>query len=99
METFLGTPEDATAVPEPRKVRPANSALKGRLMSIFARSLAAANAFPLTLQVLCSPRHLSFNHCVQQRQGSLGMILARAHPMHDCEQDREECQKVAPTGI
>ncbi len=52
METFLGTPMEATALPDLRRVRPVNAALKGRLMSILSRSLAAANANPLTLQVI-----------------------------------------------
>ena len=38
-------------MPPPRRVRPANAAMQGRLMSIFTRSVAASNAFPVTLQV------------------------------------------------
>ncbi|KAK9863656.1 hypothetical protein WJX84_005457 [Apatococcus fuscideae] len=52
MEAFLGTTDNATAVPPPRRVRPANAAMKGRLMSIFTRSVSASNAFPVTLQVI-----------------------------------------------
>lgn len=34
------------------KVSPAHASLRMRLMSVFCRSIAAANAFPLTLQCI-----------------------------------------------
>lgn len=50
------------------KVAPAPSSLRVRLMSVFCRSIAAANAFPYTLQCIFAciygiiPLH-SFTHC------------------------------------
>ncbi|KAJ0985238.1 hypothetical protein J5N97_003594 [Dioscorea zingiberensis] len=39
-------------VPEESRVSPVNSALRVRIMSVFCRSIAAANAFPSTLQCI-----------------------------------------------
>lgn len=39
-------------VAEESKVAPANPALRARLMSVFCRSITAANSFPLTLQCI-----------------------------------------------
>ncbi|CAA3007764.1 proteasome-associated ECM29 homolog isoform X1 [Olea europaea subsp. europaea] len=50
---FNGTTGSENISPE-SKVSPANPALRVRLMSIFCRSIAAANSFPSTLQCIFS---------------------------------------------
>ncbi len=47
---FHGTPEGATGVPPGERATPAGPALQARLMGMFTRSAAAANAFPAVLQ-------------------------------------------------
>ncbi len=47
---FHGTPEGAPGVPAHERAMPAGPALQARLMGMFTRSLAAANAFPAVLQ-------------------------------------------------
>ncbi|KAH7560788.1 hypothetical protein JRO89_XS10G0102900 [Xanthoceras sorbifolium] len=48
---FNGTSTTANVAPE-SKVNPGNAALKAKLMSIFCRSITAANNFPATLQCI-----------------------------------------------
>ena len=47
---FHGTPGDAPSVPPAERATPAGPALQARLMGMFTRSAAAANAFPAVLQ-------------------------------------------------
>lgn len=47
---FHGTPRDAPSVPPAERATPAGPALQARLMGMFTRSAAAANAFPAVLQ-------------------------------------------------
>lgn len=51
MVLFAGTTGTENIDPE-SKVNPGNSGLRGRLMSIFCRSITAANSFPSTLQCI-----------------------------------------------
>ena len=47
---FHGTPDSAPGVPPAERATPAGPALQARLMGMFTRSVAAANAFPAVLQ-------------------------------------------------
>jgi hypothetical protein len=63
------------------KVAPASSSLRVRLMSVFCRSIAAANAFPYTLQCIfgCIYGILPLNfftHCFPHSYDS-GLIFNR----------------------
>ena len=51
---FHGTPEGAPGVPPAERATPAGPALQARLMGMFTRSAAAANAFPAVLQARLS---------------------------------------------
>ncbi|KAF3327246.1 proteasome-associated protein ECM29 isoform X1 [Carex littledalei] len=48
---FNGTPKDEKVANE-LKVAPASTSLRARLMSVFTKSIAAANAFPFSLQCI-----------------------------------------------
>lgn len=73
-------------MPPPRRVRPANAAMKGRLMSIFTRSVAASNAFPVTLQVhfLIVSQQVSF-YCLKDSTGSKGTGLLPQGQQTSCQ--------------
>uniref|UniRef100_A0A0D9XNV0 Uncharacterized protein n=1 Tax=Leersia perrieri TaxID=77586 RepID=A0A0D9XNV0_9ORYZ len=63
---FNGT-ASAENIPAEQKVTPAHSSLRVRLMGVFCRSIAAANAFPYTLQCIFG--------CIYAYQFSLGTHL------------------------
>ncbi len=47
---FLGTP-NPTSIPEPDRIQAANPLLRTRIVSLFCKSVTAANTFPQALDV------------------------------------------------
>lgn len=67
---FVGTPGTDQIPPESR-VSPGNPSLSAKLMSIFCRSITAANSFPLTLQCIFG--------CIYGKNPLFGLELGYAH--------------------
>ena len=78
MQLFHGSVADESISPQERK-QPASLPIKARLMPIFNRSIAAANAFPLTVQTISSCIYGDSNAAgvsTNVRLKSLGMEFA-----------------------